>query len=486
MSAYNYRAFIKDCLNLDGLPIANSVCLSFSITKDLLSVATSTFNLLDMPTNIKNGDVLGLVDPYGTVIYTGVINSIGSEISCRAITSIFNDNWKYHDNSQTTIEGKIKKIIEDDFIDSSDPMVSDRFPFTVTTSSSTSGTIETKDDTAIMDFETFLMNMYNAYGVITDIRVPFNGSPTIELKQATHPSIKVGNNALPIQNMTPLTEVFETNKLVIYDQEGTTLRGTYYTTTQGITTNANDPLRLPVTKTKFIFDTDTPLDDIKQENLQEEIYNHKISFDLLLNNGLYDFYDWELGMPLEIWFNGAYYNTIFTSYSMSKDMNVDVTSVSIMCGKVRNTLTEKINNYAEPESQYVGSSTTTEYYDESALFPTYMSWGSMVDTSHWFTDVSVWINGEVIQAQFQFTLNTSVASGATFNPIVPNARTEELFTKTYKRILGYAESGTYASKTMRGLFDTYTTSPTIELVNNTGGALASGTQIVINFTWVVG
>lgn len=353
MSAYNYRAFIKDCLDLSGLPIANSVCLSFSITKDLLSVATSTFNLLYMPTNIKNGDVLGLVDPYGTLIYTGVINSIGSEISCRAITSIFNDNWKYHDNSQTTIEGKIKKIIEDDFIDSSDPMVADRFPFTVTASSSTSGTIESKDDTTIMDFESFLMNMYNAYGVITDIRVPFNGSPTIELKQATHPSIKVGNNALSIQNMTPFTEVFETNKLVIYDQEGTTLRGTYYTTTQGITTNKNDPLRLPVTKTKFIFDTDTPLDDIKQENLQEEIYNHKISFDLLLNNGLYDFYDWELGMPLEIWFNGAYYNTIFTSYSMSKDMNVNVTSVSITCGKVRNTLTEKLNSYETPQGETV-------------------------------------------------------------------------------------------------------------------------------------
>lgn len=482
---YPYRVFIKDCLDLDGMPIANSVCLTFTINKDLLSVATSDFTLLNMPTNIKEGDILGLSDPYGTVIYTGVIKSIGDNIQCRAITSIFNDNWKYHDTSDSTIEGKIKRIIEDDFINSSDPMVSDRFPFTVSTSSSTSGTIETKDDTAVMDFQTFLMNMYNVYGVITDIKVPFNGSPTIELKQATHPSIKVGNNALPIQNMTPLTEVFETNKLVIYDKEGTTLRGTYYTTTQGITTNAADPLRLPVTKTKFIFNTDDALDDIKQENLQEEIYNHKINFDLLLNNGLYDFYDWELGMPLEIWYNGEYYSTIFTKYSMVKDMNVDVTTVSITCGKVRNTLTEKINSYSAPEAQYVGPSSTTEYYDEAALFPTYMSWGSMVDTSHWFTDASVWRNGDVIQGQFQFALNTSVSSGSTFNPIVPNARTEELFTKTYKRILGYAESGTYASKTMRGLFDTYTNNPTIELVNNTGGALASGTQIIINFTWVV-
>lgn len=340
---YQYRVFVKDCLDLAGLPIANSICLSFNINKDLLSVATSTFTLLDTPTNIKEGDVLGLVDPYGTVIYTGVINSIGESISCRAITSIFNDNWKYHDNSQSTIEGKIKKIIEDDFINSSDPMVSDRFPFTVSASSSTTGTIETKDDTYVMDFETFLMNMYNTYGVITDIQIPFNGSPTITLKQATHTSIKVGNNVLPVQNMTPLTEIFETNKLEIWDKDGTTLRGTYYTTSQGVTSNANDPLRLPVTKTKFIFNTDDALADIVQENLQDEIYNHKITFDLLLNNGLYDFYDWELGMPIEIWCNGEYYSTLFTKYSMSKEMNVDVTSVSITCGKVRNSLTERLN-----------------------------------------------------------------------------------------------------------------------------------------------
>ena len=350
---YQYRVFIKDCLDLSGLPIANSVCLTFTINKDLLSVASSDFTLLNMPTNIKEGDILGLSDPYGTVIYTGVIKSIGDNIQCRAITSIFNDNWKYHDTSDSTIEGKIKRIIEDDFINSSDPMVSDRFPFTVSVSSSTSGTIEAKDDTAVMDFQTFLMNMYNVYGVITDIKVPFNGTPTIELKQATHSSIKVGNNALPIQNMTPLTEVFETNKLVIYDKEGTTLRGTYYTTSQGITTNANDPLRLPVTKTKFIFNTDDALNDIKQENLQEEIYNHKITFDLLLNNGLYDFYDWELGMPIEIWYNGEYYNTIFTKYSMTKEMNIDVTSVSITCGKVRNTLTEKLNSYETPQGETV-------------------------------------------------------------------------------------------------------------------------------------
>ena len=475
---FPYRVFIKDCLSLDGLPIANSVCLSFSITKDLLSIATSSFTLLEMPTNIKEGDVLGLVDPYGTVIYTGVINSIGEQISCSDITAIFNDNWKYHDNSQTTIEGKIKKIIEDDFINSSDPMVSDRFPFSVTASSATSGTIETKDDTAVMDFQTFLMNMYNVYGVITDIKIPFNGSPTIELKQATHQSIKVGNNVLPVQNMTPLTEVFETNKLVIYDKEGTTLRGTYYTTTQGITTNANDPLRLPVTKTKFIFNTDDALDDIKQENLQEEIYNHKINFDLLLNNGLYDFYDWELGMPLEIWYNGEYYSTIFTKYSMSKDMNVDVTSVSITCGKVRNTLTEKLNSYSSVQEQYVGSS-NTEYYEN----PSWATWNSSAATSD--RTFQLWRYGNVITGRIAFNTNGAVANGASFTPITFSDDAVDVISATWREMFSVIDGGTYSGRSLTSAVDTWNTTKAVYIWNKLGASLASGTRLLISFTWVI-
>lgn len=345
MSAYNYRVFVKDCLDLESLPVANSVCLSFSITKDLMSTATSDFTLLDMPTNIKTGDVLGLVDPYGTVIYTGVINSIGTTVSCREITAMFADQWKYRTASGlATVEGKIKNFIDNDFVGSSDPMIADRFPFTVTASGQTTAALEEKEPTFTMDFEQFLMQMYDLYGIKTEISIPFGAvTPTIRVAKATHGAVKIGNNVLPVRNMTPLTEVFETNKLVIYNSEGTTLRGTYYTTPSGITTNASSPLRLPVTKTKFIFDTDTALDDIKTANLQEEIYNHKITFDLLLNNGLYDFYDWELGMPIEIFYNGAYYSTLFTKYSMAKELNVDVAAVSITCGKVRNTLTERLN-----------------------------------------------------------------------------------------------------------------------------------------------
>ena len=350
MSAYSYRVFIKDCLDLADVPVASSVCTAFSVNKDLLSTATSDFTLLEIPNNIKVGDILGLVDPYGTVIYTGVINSIGDTISCREIQSMFSDQWKWHDPTSgtiNTVEKKLRSIILSDFAGSSDPMVADRFPFTstkVVASSSTSGTFETQESNYTMDFEQLLFWAYDTYGVKTEIEIPFGAvSPTITLKKATHGAVKVGNNVLPVRNMTPLTEVFETNKLVIYNNEGTTLRGTYYATTGGVTTNSASPLRPPVTKTKYIFNTDDALADIAKENLQDQIYNHRITFDLILNNGIYDFYTWELGMPISIWYNGAFYSTLYTKYNLSKEPGVDVAAVSITCGKVRNTLTERLN-----------------------------------------------------------------------------------------------------------------------------------------------
>lgn len=111
-----YRVFIKDCLNLVSEPIANEICTSFSIERDLMGNATSDFTLLSMSGNIKEGDILGLVDPYGSIIYTGVIKSIGESIQCNQMLAIFDDNWKWHDPSDTTIEGKLQSIITSDFI----------------------------------------------------------------------------------------------------------------------------------------------------------------------------------------------------------------------------------------------------------------------------------------------------------------------------------------------------------------------------------
>lgn len=358
-----YRCFFKDCFDLTGMPIANEVCTNFTINRDILSNKTSTFALLDYPGNIKEGDILGLVDPYGTIIYEGVINSISDYIETGDMISLFDDTWRWWDPSDTTIEEKIKAIIETDFVNSSDPLIQEKFPFTVTTTSSTSGTfeqhtytkrtkVENEDGTTetveteeislkyTQNLMNFLLDLYDLWGVSVRIFVPVSGNPTITVGKPSTDPIKIGNNVMCITNLLPLTEIVETNKLLIYNDEGDTLRATYYVARDGITTDGDNPLRLPIVNTEYVFDTDTEISEIVEQQLQAELLNHKITFDLLIHNNLYNFWDWELGQTVELWYNEQYFNTIYTAFTLTKMDNQDITTVSVTCGKVRNKLTD--------------------------------------------------------------------------------------------------------------------------------------------------
>ena len=349
-----YRIFIKDSLDLTNRPVSTVLCPSFNIKRDLMGSASSTFNPLEIDSNVKEGDILGLIDPYGSVLYTGVIKSIGTNIQTQQLYELFNDKWKWYDPADTTIEGKIRTIIETDYTQSTDPHVVARFPYTVSTTSATTGTFEQHTVTVnqqevpsqkyVTNLNKFFYDLYEQWGVIINFHIPYEaGTPTISIGQATGDTVKIGNNVLPITSMTALTEIFETNRLFIYNKDGDTLRGAYYGTTGGITTNASDPLRVPVTKTQYVFDTDKDMDEIVSEHLQEEMLNHKVEFSMLLDNNLYNFWEWNLGQTIEIYYNGAYYSTLFTGYSMRKQEGGDLTTVDVTCGKVRNTLTDILN-----------------------------------------------------------------------------------------------------------------------------------------------
>lgn len=353
-----YRVFVKSALDLSGVAIANEICTSFTIKRDLMGSVVSTFEVVAIPDNISEGDVLGCIDPYGTVVYNGVIQSISDNIQCQQMLSIFDDNWKWYDPPETTIEGKIEHIINEGFIRSDDPLLVQKFPYTVRVTSQTEGTFEQHMVTETVDgeqvekvsqryvqnLEQFFEDLYNQWGVIVDVKVPFNATaPTITIGQATTVPVKVGNNALPITTMMPFTEIFETNKLCIYDKTGETLRAVYYGTTDGVTDQASNPLRLSVVNTQFVFDSDKDIEDIVNERLQAQMLNHRITFTMVLDNNLWNFFDWQLGMPFQVWYNTQYFSTVYTAFEMSKTTNGTLTTVDITCGKVRNSLTAIFN-----------------------------------------------------------------------------------------------------------------------------------------------
>lgn len=325
------------------------------MVRDLLEKKISTFELEYIDDNIDIGDVLGLYDDYGTLYFTGVINEIdydNNQITCDSNISYFEYNWFYNAYSEQTVstEAIVKKAIEDTFVNSSDYLMREKYKNINISlaSSSLTDKLPEKDEKTIESFRDFLYDCYSSFGIICDFKIFFeqrNPTLTIDSSSASLSPIKIGNNFNAIQNFTVDTDTFELNKLTIYSKDGTTLRGTYYGTQGGISTDDESPLRLKKINNEFVF-TDDEIDSVVKQKLSETMYNHRITFDMILNNSLYSFFDlFKLGCPIEITYNSTFYDTIFTGYEMEKSQDSDFSSVRIVCGKLRNSLTSKLLNY---------------------------------------------------------------------------------------------------------------------------------------------
>lgn len=202
-------------------------------------------------------------------------------------------------------------------------------------------TAEDSVENSFRNMEDFIYELYEKYGVVIEITIPYSGSCSFHIKTPSYTGTKVAKNSANILSIVPTTETEETNRLVIMSSTGA-YRKTYYATKNGIVDDSTDPNRLPVVNTAFVY-SDADLEDIKTENLKDEMYNHEIKFEMFMHNNIYDFYSWKLGQPLEVYYKGAYYNSIFTGYSYSFSSGETVSTVEIVCGKVRNKLTDLIN-----------------------------------------------------------------------------------------------------------------------------------------------
>ena len=187
-----------------------------------------------------------------------------------------------------------------------------------------------------MKFEKFLYDIYNIYGVLVDIDVPFNGASTIKIGKNESTEIKVGNNVLAIKNLSPVSEIVGNNKLIVYSRDGATYRGTFYASPNNstVSTTPGDD-RYPKIKTVYAFTDEESIEKVILDNLPLQMYNHKVTFDLVLNNNLYNFQKMSMGQKLGIWKNGEYYDSVMTGYEMSFREGEDIMTVQITCGKAR-------------------------------------------------------------------------------------------------------------------------------------------------------
>lgn len=353
---YQYRCFVKDQLDLEAPPKAFMIADTFTIRTDLMTNATSSITVTEMPSNINEGDVLVLYDPKGQFLYNGVVNSIEDlTIGLSQMQSFYKGNWIYSTSPQDYLEHEVATVLQD-YADGKlkastyvDPLIASRLggitiDYVGATTVSLPSTYEEdgdaeEDQFEVVDMEEWIYSLYEKYGIVFDFDISFSGTNYVHIKVPAFEKIKVGNNMYAIQNMLPITEVEETNKLVIYDSNHV-YRTTYIATKNAIVENPTSTAdRFNITNTEIVF-SDDPVEDLVASNLPSQMFNHKLEYDLIVKNFIYQFGDFNLGGELDIYNGDEYYDSVLTGYEISKASNQNITSVHFICGKVRVALTK--------------------------------------------------------------------------------------------------------------------------------------------------
>lgn len=350
-----YRGFIKPITALAGLPYGSPDLriTELTIKRDILTKASSSFTVLDIPDEAEVGNVFGCYDETGKTVYVGIISNIEDKtIQTDQIISIFNDNWKYRDPNVSTIEGKIADIISG-FATDTDTLLATIFSqFTVTTLTSTTLDLPTQSENFVTNLMDFLFNVYESYHILVDINVSYsNTAPTIKIGQVTGDTHLLSDNNNVLRDFNVITETYETNKLMLYSSDGQ-YRGTWYGTPTGITTDSTED-RLPKIRTNIVFSNDD-YNTIVADNLSDDMYNHKIEMNLVLNNKLYDFDEFKLGGSFTIVYNNKTYDSILTGYELKVNSNGKSDIVKLVFGIVRISLVDKLNKLVR-SSQNINS-----------------------------------------------------------------------------------------------------------------------------------
>lgn len=266
--------------------------------------------------------------------------------SCGYFSNMTSTSSSEVESLEQTFAESLKEYCKGNMLDSSytDPVIGKSLGiFNIVTTSDTKGHFESQSDGYTMDMEQMIYDLYDKYKIMVTVDIPYEGTPTIYIGTSQIVErLKVSDNNNSITNLSPVTEIEETNKVIIYDSDGI-YRTTYVNEHGGSQVEQPSDLtnRYDVVNTSIV-QSDDNISDILKANLPDEMYNHKLTFDLNLFTSLYTNKDFILGMPLKVWKDTDYYSTILTGMEFSKESNKNVNVISYTCGTVRTTLTKKL------------------------------------------------------------------------------------------------------------------------------------------------
>ena len=366
-----FRAYIKDCLNINGDTKTLLDCTGGEIKQDRMLTANSTINFYEMDTSVSIGDYLFLLNDNGKELYKGVISSIkDKKITTKQYYDVFNGTFIYsivdylkQTSPSTYLEEEIGKVLEH-FMQGklygssyTDTLIAQKLsPITIQTINEITTLLESdlsddgKEKWTQKDVVKWLYDLYDKYDIVLDLSVPLQaGSSVAKIWKPNYSGLKITDGFECINSITPTTETQKQNKLVVYwnsevdgEHQAKEYRGTYILTSNGIIQEPTSIAgRMNQVNTKIVF-SDDPIEDVIASNLNDTLFNHKIDFNVNLTSKLFTFDDLKLDVPLEIYNGLEYYNTKITAKEFSFDENGVISDIKITGGKIRNSLTSKI------------------------------------------------------------------------------------------------------------------------------------------------
>lgn len=335
------RAFYKKRRGISDNAIGQSIVISYSIKDDLLTKPLSDFTLDQIPSLVEIGDVMIVYEDNGNVLFRGVINSLDQDnrtLSCGNMLSLFDDKWLWNIPSEASIEETIQAIIENDFVNNADIIIRETFDFAITCSTTTTGTFDEKSAGTIVNFQDFLISVYNLYDIVLEFDIFFGAvQPTITITKPNKSiKTKISNNVHQVIEITARTRSASENKLLIYGTDKTTYRGAYFVNGEFLTTNDEADDRLNLVKTKYVF-SDDDLSEIAHANLSTEIYNHEL--EVVMTDGfVYNPKNIRLGQYYDVYYKGQIFKSVLTGINYQ-----NIHQITMIFGKVRQRLEDKIN-----------------------------------------------------------------------------------------------------------------------------------------------
>lgn len=362
---------------------------SFSINEDSLNKTTSTIVCRTIPSIYQTNMPVVLYDNFGRMVWAGMIESIdGNTLTCREPLATYDEEFMFTQTSSfvyngyalsnfVILEALYLYFMRSNMLPTSDwdlatnnynPLTS-RKRLAVTTTVLSEANLISYDKTgnifttlpeiserSIGNMEEYLFEIINQFGIgyktsvlLTDYSHTISVTLTNPLLYKT---LVLGDNNDFISNIQVTSEMQEDNVLIIFNEAGTSVRGQYGMRTDGTVkkvpgalADADNPnfIGWQNCKAKVVMSDDN-INTLIAQYLTNSMYNHKITFDIELNNRLVRLDDFKMGRRVEFHIGDKLYHSIVTgrSYSLAENEK-EIHRATITLGNVRTSLTSKLN-----------------------------------------------------------------------------------------------------------------------------------------------